>query len=78
MISSANYYPITQGIAIEDKSKNLLMSVMNDRPQGGSAYKDGRIELMIQRRVLKDDGLGLPDVLNDVSPVNTIFQVSFS
>jgi hypothetical protein len=31
---------------------------MNDRSGGGSAYKNGGIELLINRRVFEDDRLG--------------------
>ena len=42
------YYPVTSAIYIED-NRDKQMVVMIDRPQGGSAYKPGRIELMINR-----------------------------
>lgn len=38
---------------------------MNDRPQGGSAYDNNRIELMINRRGFTDDGLGMQESLNE-------------
>ena len=50
---------------IEDKGLGIQMTVMNDRPQGGSAYDKGRIELMINRRVLSDDGMGLNEFLDE-------------
>jgi hypothetical protein len=39
---------------------------MNDRPQGGSAYKAGRIELMINRHGHTQDELGVMEPLRDV------------
>lgn len=41
------------------------MVVMNDRAQGGSAYQNGRIELLINRRFATDDDLGLSEALNE-------------
>ena len=41
------FYPVNSAIYIEGNSQQMV--VMNDRPQGGSAYKDGRIELMLIR-----------------------------
>jgi hypothetical protein len=38
---------------------------MNDRPQGGSAFNNGTIELMINRRGNTSDGLGNAEVLNE-------------
>jgi hypothetical protein len=43
---AANYYPIQTAISIVDEKSNLQLVVMNDRSQGGSAFKNGRIELM--------------------------------
>ena len=42
---SANYYPVTAKIAIEDDKYRL--AVLNDRAQGGSSLSDGTIELMV-------------------------------
>jgi hypothetical protein len=41
------------------------MTVMNDRPQGGSAWKNGRIELMVNRRMYYDDDRGVGEALNE-------------
>lgn len=42
------FYPINSGIFIED-TMNEQMIVMNDRPQGGTSFVLGRIELMLNR-----------------------------
>ncbi|CDW84390.1 glycosyl hydrolases family 38 protein [Stylonychia lemnae] len=65
LMPSANYYPITSGIMVQDEVQGIQMSVMNDRPQGGSAYINGRIELMILRRLYSDDDLGMAENLNE-------------
>lgn len=44
---SGNYYPVTSKIAIKDEEKQLKLSVLNDRAQGGSSLQDGAIELMV-------------------------------
>jgi len=41
---TANYYPIGSAMAIRDDTWQL--TVMNNRAQGGSVIKNGRIELM--------------------------------
>lgn len=56
---SGNFYPINSAIAIVDKTANLQFTVLNDRSQAGSAIKEGRIELMQNRRLFKDDGRGV-------------------
>lgn len=38
---------------------------MNDRSQGGSSLQDGWIELMQNRRLFKDDHLGVDEALNE-------------
>ncbi|CDW86560.1 lysosomal alpha-mannosidase [Stylonychia lemnae] len=57
-ILPANLYPINSAIFIENPDKTSQMIVMNDRPQAGSAFIDGRIELIFDRRIATTDGLG--------------------
>lgn len=42
-----------------------MMTVMNDRAQGGSVIDAGRIELMINRRLYYDDKRGVVEPLNE-------------
>ncbi|XP_049286781.1 lysosomal alpha-mannosidase-like isoform X4 [Anopheles funestus] len=60
---SGNYYPITAKIAIEDDQSRL--AVLNDRAQGGSSLVDGQLELMVHRRLLRDDAFGVGEALNE-------------
>lgn len=41
------FYPVSSAIFIEEGASQMV--VMNDRPQGGSAYINGRVELMLVR-----------------------------
>ena len=41
------------------------MIVMNDRSEGGSAFNDGNIELMVNRRGNTTDDLGNDESLNE-------------
>jgi lysosomal alpha-mannosidase len=41
---TANYYPVDSAIFIENKE--IRMTVLTDRTQGGSSLRDGTIELM--------------------------------
>jgi hypothetical protein len=66
---SSNYYPVDSAIAMRDQTgKNLQVTVMNDRAQGGSADLSGKakIELMQHRRITEDDNKGVMEVLNEV------------
>ncbi|XP_050094316.1 lysosomal alpha-mannosidase-like [Anopheles aquasalis] len=60
---AGNYYPVTAKIAIEDE--HYRMAVLNDRAQGGSSLKDGQLELMVHRRLLRDDRFGVGEALNE-------------
>jgi lysosomal alpha-mannosidase len=63
---SSNYYPITSWIFIRDLIKNLQLTVLPDRAQGGSSLTDGSVELMIHRRLHRDDGYGMEEALNEL------------
>jgi hypothetical protein len=63
-----NYYPVTSAIAMRDfnKGSNLQVTIMNDRPQGGSAdLFNNTIELMQHRRLLGSDDKGIEEPLNE-------------
>ncbi|XP_062548695.1 lysosomal alpha-mannosidase-like [Armigeres subalbatus] len=62
---AGNYYPVTTKIALEDDS--LRMAVLNDRAQGGTSMEDGVIELMVHRRLLRDDAFGVGEALNETA-----------
>ena len=44
---------------------NVQLTVLTDRSQGGASINDGQIELMVHRRTLKDDSLGVGEPLNE-------------
>ena len=60
---SGNYYPVNSRIFINDSTSQLTM--MSDRSQGGSSIKDGQLEIMVHRRLLVDDFLGVGEPLNE-------------
>ncbi|KNC81770.1 hypothetical protein SARC_05918 [Sphaeroforma arctica JP610] len=68
---SRNYYPINTRLSIRDEqmdSASKLIKTLNlytDRSVGGSSISDGQIELMIHRRCLHDDYLGVGDPLDE-------------
>eukprot|EP01017_Pseudomicrothorax_dubius_P037894 TRINITY_DN5611_c0_g1_i8.p1 TRINITY_DN5611_c0_g1~~TRINITY_DN5611_c0_g1_i8.p1 ORF type:complete len:534 (-),score=151.45 TRINITY_DN5611_c0_g1_i8:140-1741(-) len=64
--AAGNYYPVTAAIYLEDVAKDQRFAVLNDRPQGGGVVQPGEIELMINRRLLADDGHGVEEPLNEL------------
>ncbi|NXW69010.1 MA2B1 mannosidase, partial [Hirundo rustica] len=60
---AGNYYPVNTRIFIEDGKVQL--TVLTDRSQGGSSVLDGSLELMVHRRLLRDDGRGLGEALDE-------------
>jgi lysosomal alpha-mannosidase len=66
---SGNYYPINSRIFIRDEDSSPVkrqLTIVNDRSQGGSSIDDGSIEIMLHRRVLHDDSLGVSEPLNEL------------
>ncbi|XP_013367688.1 PREDICTED: lysosomal alpha-mannosidase isoform X1 [Chinchilla lanigera] len=58
---AGNYYPVSSRIYITDGKMQL--TVLTDRSQGGSSLRDGSLELMVHRRLLKDDNRGVGEAL---------------
>ena len=63
--SSGNYYPINSHIRIEDKIDKENVTLVTERSIGGTVLKEGEFEVMIQRRLLKDDARGVEEPLNE-------------
>ncbi|XP_076458768.1 lysosomal alpha-mannosidase-like [Babylonia areolata] len=62
---AGNYYPVNSRIFIRDEARKVQLTVLTDRSQGGTSLQDGQIELMVHRRLLHDDALGVDEALNE-------------
>ncbi|CAF2976334.1 unnamed protein product [Rotaria socialis] len=60
---SGNYYPINSRIWIKDQNRQF--TVLTDRSEGGASLHDGSVEIMLHRRLLYDDDLGVSEALNE-------------
>ncbi|CAF1220295.1 unnamed protein product [Rotaria magnacalcarata] len=60
---SGNYYPVNSRIWIKDQNRQF--TVLTDRSEGGASLHDGSIEIMLHRRLLYDDDLGVSEALNE-------------
>nr|AIA94441.1 Glyco_hydro_38C [uncultured bacterium] len=47
---ASNYYPVTSKISIRDEERNVGLTVLTERAEGGSSLHDGEIELMVCNR----------------------------
>ncbi|CAI9260039.1 unnamed protein product [Lactuca saligna] len=61
---AGTYYPVNLGIYLKDETSEL--SFLVDRSVGGSSIVDGKLELMLHRRLLYDDGKGVAEALNEI------------
>ncbi|CAF4301768.1 unnamed protein product [Rotaria sp. Silwood2] len=59
---SGNYYPINSRIWIRDHDRQL--TVLTDRSDGGGSMHDGSFEIMVHRRILHYDSMGVDEALN--------------
>lgn len=71
-----NYYPITTLGYIHDLERKLRMSLIVDRAHGISSWIDGRMEIMIERRVLYDDLRGINQGVTDNLPTESNYIVT--
>ena len=71
----ANYYPITSMISVRDASAS--MTVLNDRSQGGTSLKQGRVELAINRKTTSGDYGGMGRSLEIEGEVTCEFYLHF-
>ena len=62
---AGNYYPVNTRARIEDG--RMQLTVLTDRSQGAASLSDGRLELMLHRRILKDDLRGVSEPLNETA-----------
>ncbi|XP_065217445.1 lysosomal alpha-mannosidase-like [Planococcus citri] len=62
---SCNYYPLTSAISLKSNEKQV--TVVTDRPQGGTSMTDGQLEVMLHRRLLYDDNFGVVEPLDEIA-----------
>lgn len=60
---AGNYYPVNTMMSIDDGETEL--AVITDVTQGGASLANGSLELMVHRRTLADDGIGIGEPLNE-------------
>ena len=60
---AGNYFPVNTAAFVRDAEAQL--TILTDGSQGGASLASGQIELMVHRRLLKDDARGVGEPLNE-------------
>ena len=70
-----NYYPVTSMVMLECKLMRLTLHTA--QPHGAASYRDGWLEVMLDRIVSRDDGKGLGQGVSDnkLAVANFILQL---
>jgi len=66
---SGNYAPVNAALYQTDVTNGRVMSIVNDRSQGGGSIKNGELELMVHRRLVGDDSRGVGEPLNETASI---------
>ncbi|KAK3768503.1 hypothetical protein RRG08_060865 [Elysia crispata] len=64
---AGNFFPVNALIGIKSNKSDLQFTVLTDRSHGGSSLNDGDVEIMLHRRLLKDDCKGVGEPLNETA-----------
>jgi lysosomal alpha-mannosidase len=62
---SGNYVPVNTAIYVQDQQADLRLTVVTEQSHGGASIHDGQVEIMLHRRLLRDDGRGVGEALNE-------------
>lgn len=62
-----NFYPITSTFVIQDEDKDTptTLTVLTKQAFGASSLKEGQFEIMLDRKLQRDDGRGLGEGVTD-------------
>ncbi|XP_066372837.1 alpha-mannosidase 2 isoform X1 [Miscanthus floridulus] len=69
-----NYYPMPSLAFLQDSHGNRF-SVHSKQSLGAASLKNGWLEIMLDRRLVQDDGRGLGQGVMDNRPMNVIFHL---
>ena len=69
----ANYYPMSAFAYFEDAEKRL--GLISAQPLGVSSQEEGSLEVMLERRLMYDDGRGLGEGVQDNKPAPSRFYL---
>jgi len=61
---TANFYPVVSAIQLRDEAQGKILTVLNDRSQAGAMLENGKVQLMQNRRLFRDDQRGVAEPLD--------------
>ncbi|CAA0828480.1 Alpha-mannosidase 2 [Striga hermonthica] len=70
-----NYYPMPS-LAFMQGSNGQRFSVHSRQSLGAASLKNGWLEIMLDRRLVRDDGRGLGQGVTDNRPQNVVFHIT--
>ncbi|KAI4347652.1 hypothetical protein L6164_008444 [Bauhinia variegata] len=70
-----NYYPMPS-LAFMQGSNGLRFSVHSRQSLGAAGLKNGWLEIMLDRRLIRDDGRGLGQGVTDNRAMNVVFHIT--
>ncbi|PRP89017.1 hypothetical protein PROFUN_02295 [Planoprotostelium fungivorum] len=77
-ITAGNFYPIIQRAIMKDQKEDLQLNLLSEATHGASSLSNGRVEIMLNRRCQEDDGRGVGEPINDMSPLRTELWLTLS
>jgi len=72
---ASNYRPIISSITVNDAQAYLTL--ISSQAHGVASLAQGQLEVMIQRRTMQDDGLGMEEAMDETAPCQASFDVIF-
>merc|ERR1712232_1212350 len=72
VILAGNYYPVVSRMYIQEPN-NWQFTIVTEHSHGGSSLQEGEAEIMLHRRLLRDDGRGVGQALDDFHQVSPRF-----
>ena len=68
------FYPVGYAMSLNDMSQNRMVTLFNDRPEGGTCLCDGSMYLMLNRWSTSDDNKGVDEKLFEPQSSGTVFE----
>lgn len=70
-VEASNYRPIISVVSIRDERAHL--AVISAQAHGVASLNQGELEVMLQRRLMQDDNLGMEEAMNETAPCQLKF-----